>query len=288
MKEIVVLSGKGGTGKTSIAASFAYLAGDTAVIADCDVDAADMHILMKPDYADVNDFYSGKIAHIDANKCMKCGSCIEHCHFNAISADFVVDEISCEGCGYCQRVCKYDAISLNDALVGQLFISSTEMSNKLVHARLGIGADNSGKLVARVKKEARNLAIVENAKYVIVDGSPGIGCPVVSSLTGADFVILITEPSVSGFHDLKRVYELVKGFKLKTACIINKYDINSSITIAIKDYLKEEDIIHLSSFPYCENFTKAMTEGKTIVEYDKSHVKVLIEDSWNEIKKLVK
>lgn len=284
MKEIVVISGKGGTGKTSITASFAYLGGRDVVLADCDVDAADLHLLLKPDFAEAHDYYSGKLAHIDKAICIECGKCIEKCHFDAISLDYNINAINCEGCGYCQKLCPVNAISLSDCMVGKWYKSSTRIGNKLIHARLGIGADNSGKLVARVKKEARLMASLESAQYVIVDGSPGIGCPVVSSLSGADYVVLVTESTISGFHDLKRVYELVRNFKLKAACIINKYDLNIDITSEIESFLKEENIVHLSNIPYNENFTKSMTEGKTIVEYDNTILKNLIEDSWNKLK----
>ena len=286
MKEIVVISGKGGTGKTSLTASFAELAGENVVVADCDVDAADMHLLLKPDFAKSEDFYSGYTAKINQDECIQCGKCADVCRFDAIPVvreKYIVDPIACEGCGYCARVCPTDAIEMNDAYSGKFYISETKTGSPMVHARLGIGADNSGKLVTKVKSEAKEIAVKEDKDFIIVDGSPGIGCPVVSSLSGADFVVLVTEPSVSGFHDLKRVYELLKTFRLKSGCIINKSDLNLDITNKIKIFLEEENIIHLADLPYDESFTKAMTIGKTIVEFDSGELKEKIENIWKDI-----
>ncbi|MGB5989208.1 MAG: ATP-binding protein [Marinifilaceae bacterium] len=288
MKEIVILSGKGGTGKTSIAASFAYLAKNDLVLADCDVDAANMHIILDADFGQSTDFYSGKLAVVDSDKCIECGKCLEACHFNAISQNFTVNPLDCEGCGYCQKVCPSDAISFKDCLTGQWFLSKTRMNSDLIHARLSIGADNSGKLVALVKKEARKQAEKNNASYILVDGSPGIACPVISSLSGADFVVLVTEASLSGFSDLKRVYELVRSFKIKAACIINKVDINLEVAEEIRLFLDQQGIEHLASLPYDESFSKAMKINKTVLEYDNSDLKKKIEYSWNKIKTLIK
>ncbi len=287
MKEIVIISGKGGTGKTSITASFAYLGGKDIVVADCDVDAADMHLLMKPDFKISEDFYSGELAKIDQDKCISCGKCAEVCRFNAISIinnQYIVDPLNCEGCGYCARVCPSSAITNEILNVGKSYVSTTKVGNIMVHAKLGIGADNSGKLVAKVKDEAKKIAENNNKHFIVVDGSPGIGCPVVSSLSGANFVVLVTEPSVSGLHDLKRVYELVKKFKIKAGCIINKFDINKKVTEEIIEFLKEEDIVHISNLIYDESFTKAMTIGKTIVEYNNSNLTKVLIESWDKIK----
>ena len=287
MKEIVVISGKGGTGKTSITGSFAYLGGKDIVVADCDVDAADMHLLMLPDFHKAEDFYSGLLAVINPDACTNCGECADVCRFDAIpiiKGRYIVDPLSCEGCGYCARVCPTDAITNKDLNVGKWYISNIKTGSIMVHAKLGIGADNSGKLVAKVKSEAKDIADEEQKDFIIVDGSPGVGCPVVSSLSGASFVVLVTEPSVSGLHDLKRVYELVKKFSIKAGCIINKSDINKKVTAEIEEFLKKENIVHIVNLPYDENFTKAMTNGQTIVEYSDNHLKDLITDSWNTIK----
>ena len=285
MKEIVVISGKGGTGKTSITASLAYLGGGDLIIADCDVDAADMHLLMAPDFGKSDDFYSGEIAFIDQDACIKCGKCQDACRFDAIpiiDSQYIVDPLGCEGCGYCARVCPTDAITNSQPKVGEIYISDIRTGSTMVHARLSIGADNSGKLVAKVKNEAKTLAEKENKIAVLVDGSPGVGCPVVSSLSGASFTVLVTEPTVSGLHDLRRVYELVKKFGIKAGCIINKADLNKSVSGEIKSFLKEEKIVLLSEIPYNVKFTDAMTNGKTIVEYDKE-LGNIISESWEKI-----
>ena len=290
MKEIVVISGKGGTGKTSITASLAYLGGEDLIIADCDVDAADMHLLMAPDFGQPEDFFSGELAYIDQDACIKCGKCQEVCRFDAIpiiDSQYIVDTLGCEGCGYCARVCPTDAITNSQPNVGKCFISGIRTGSTMVHARLSIGADNSGKLVAKVKNEAKTLAEKENKIAVLVDGSPGVGCPVVSSLSGASFVVLVTEPTVSGLHDLRRVYELVKKFGIKAGCIINKADLNKEVSEDIKIFLKEEDIVLLSEIPYNVKFTEAMTNGKTIVEYDKE-LGNIIRESWEKIKEIEK
>lgn len=287
MKEIVIISGKGGTGKTSITASFAMLGGKDIVVADCDVDAADMHLLMQPDWERSEDFYSGVIAEIDQEKCVKCGNCADICRFNAIpiiDKKYIVNKLNCEGCGYCFHVCPTDAITMKEQNVGKWYISNTKADNVMVHARLGIGAENSGKLVAKVKNEAKRIAKETAKQFIVVDGSPGIGCPVVSSLSGADFVVLVTEPTVSGLHDLKRVYELVKKFNISAGCIINKADLNTKVAQQIEKFLREENIIHISNLPYDETFTKAMTNGQTIVEYDDGKIKQILEESWKKIK----
>jgi len=289
MKEIVIISGKGGTGKTSVTASLAYLANKDVIVADCDVDAADMHLLMKPVNDRKEDFFSGVLPTIDQNKCIKCGKCANVCRWDAIPVidnKYIVQPIDCEGCGYCARVCPADAISMNEQNVGDWIISDVKTNTKMVHARLGIGAENSGKLVAKVKNEAKVLAEKLNKDFIIVDGSPGIGCPVVSSLSGANLVVLVTEPSVAGIHDVKRVYELVKKFGIKAGCIINKADINTDKVQEIHQFLEAEDIQLISEIPYDENFTKAMTMGQTIVEFDPDGIGRILMNSWEKIKKI--
>lgn len=289
MKEIVIISGKGGTGKTSITASFAVLGGKNVVVADCDVDAADMHLLMQPDFAQQEDFYSGELAVIDQDKCTQCDECANVCRYDAIAVvagEYIVDALSCEGCGYCTRICPTEAITNIDLMVGKWYVSTVKTGGVMVHAKLGIGADNSGKLVAKVKNESKQIATATNKEYIIVDGSPGIGCPVVSSISGANFVVLVTESSVSGLHDLKRVYELVKKFKIKAGCIINKADINNKVSGEIEKFLKIENIAHISSLPYDETFTEAMTEGKTIIEYGKNKLNDSIVESWSKVQLL--
>lgn len=287
MKEIVVISGKGGTGKTSLTAAFAVAAGEDIILADCDVDAADMHLLMAPDFAGKHEFRSGEKAWIDPNKCTGCGICAERCRFDAIDPHediYQIDELSCEGCGYCQKVCQFDAIEMNQPLSGYWYESTIKTNTKMVHASLSIGADNSGKLVAQVKNEAKRLALELNKEIVLVDGSPGIGCPVVSSLSGASCVVLVTEPSLSGFHDLSRVYQLIKNFNIPALCIINKSDLNSKISENIKNFLQQNEVPLLAEIKYDEIFSRAITIGKTINEMEDNQISRTITQIWEEIR----
>jgi len=288
MKEIVVISGKGGTGKTSLSASFAYLEGKNALICDCDVDAANMHLLLDADFSKREDFFSGEIALIDEEICTNCGKCKDVCRFDAIHVEdgqHIVDPISCEGCWYCSRVCPTKAISMNTQKAGDLYISNIKQNAKMVHAKLGFAAENSGKLVAKVKKVGKELASELGVGYIITDGSPGIGCPVISSLSGANLVVLVTEATVSGLHDLQRVQKLVKTFNLKAVCVINKYDLNEEMTKKIENFLKEEKIELVAKLPYNEIFTKALATAQPIVEYDKnSNLSSRIITAWEKIK----
>jgi MinD superfamily P-loop ATPase len=288
MKEIVVISGKGGTGKTSLTASFAVLGAADMVVADCDVDAADMHLLLDPDFGTREAFYSGEIAVINQDDCAACGRCFEVCRYGAVRVSdgtYEIDALSCEGCGYCARVCADQAITNVVQNVGDWYLSRLRTGANMVHARLRIGADNSGKLVAKVKNEARRVAQETDRVLILVDGSPGIGCPVVSSLSGAALVVLVTEPSQSGFHDLKRVYELVKKFGIKAGCIINKADLNHEVLTELRAFLAREEIANLGELPYDEGFSAAITNGRTIVEWDPL-LKERLERCWLDIKEL--
>jgi MinD superfamily P-loop ATPase len=290
MKEVVIISGKGGTGKTSLTASFAVLEAGNTVVADCDVDAADLHLLLGPEVMQTDDFYSGKMAVIDGYKCTNCGLCAERCRFDAlrfVRGQYRVDLLNCEGCGYCSLVCPEHAITMEEQNVGVWRISKTKAGNVMVDAALGIGAENSGKLVAKVKQEAKKIATEKGISLILVDGSPGIGCPVISSLSGADFVVLVTEPTLSGLHDLKRVYDLVKQFKISAGCIINKFDVNRSVSEQIRAFLKEEQIFHIASLPYNESFIHALTMGQTIVEYDHNELSHAVRESWNQVRQIL-
>jgi MinD superfamily P-loop ATPase len=292
MREIVVISGKGGTGKTSLSAAFAYLEGENALICDCDVDAANMHLLLDATFDNQRDFYSGEVALIDEELCTNCGKCADVCRFDAIhiiDGQHRVDPISCEGCHYCSKVCKKNAIEMKIQKAGEIYTSDIKNNSKMVHAKLGFGAENSGKLVAKVKSDAKIVALQKNRDYVITDGSPGIGCPVISSLSGANLVVLVTEATVSGLHDLERVLKLVKNFSLQAVCIINKYDLNEKICKNIEYFLKKEGVELIGRLPYDETFTKSLSESKTIIEYDKnSKLSNLIKESWTKIKERVK
>ena len=265
MKEIVILSGKGGTGKTTLTASLAAL-WKNKVTADCDVDAADLHLILRPEIKQRTDFYGGKEAVIDLDKCTKCGQCQEVCVFDAIDSDFVVSEINCEGCGACYYFCPAEAISLIDRHSGEWYLSETRFG-PLVHARLGIAEENSGKLVSLIKRQAKLLAEQHHLDTILVDGSPGIGCPVISSLAGADLVVVVTEPTISAKHDMERVFSLAKHFGLPAAAVVNKYDLNENLTEEVESLCRKEGVLLLGRISYDPVVTEAMVQGKTIVEY---------------------
>ncbi len=280
MKEVVVLSGKGGTGKTSLVGSFAAIA-QSKVLADCDVDAADLHLLLNPKAQEENEFWSGQVAVIDGEKCTECGLCQELCYFNAIS-DFKVDPVSCEGCGFCYHACPDKAITMTECLSGHWFVSQTHYG-PLVHARLGIAEENSGKLVAVVRQKARSIAEKENHEYIITDGPPGIGCPVISSLSGTDLALLVTEPTLSGIHDLERVLGVCRHFGVPALVCVNKYDINEDNTRRIEQYCTGQGVDMVSKIPVDNMVTEAMVRGIPVVEYNRNGVSQDIERLWSTI-----
>lgn len=289
MKEIVCISGKGGTGKSSVVSALAWIARENLVVADCDVDAADLHLIFSPENKVIEDFYSGVKAVIGTELCIGCGDCAAKCRFDAISKSGNVYEVApldCEGCGYCFHICSAKAISLQEQRVGQFYVSDTRYGCSLVHARLGIGADNSGKLVAKVKNEAKALARRESKDYILIDGSPGIGCPVISSLSGADLVLMVTEPSLSAQSDLKRLWELIQKFQIPAACIINKADINPDLSSAITDWLDCEGIRHLANLDYDLDFHNAITNGKNVCEENNEKWQSRFQQIWDELKEI--
>jgi MinD superfamily P-loop ATPase len=282
MRELVVISGKGGTGKTSITASFASLA-KRAIICDADVDAADLHLLLKPTILKQSDFKGGNHAIINLDLCSACGTCRELCQFDAIDPGFHVDKIDCEGCGVCVDFCPERAIDFPEKTCGQWFISKTRFG-PMVHARLGIAEENSGKLVSLVRQEAKKLAEESNLDWMITDGPPGIGCPVIAAISGATALLIVAEPTVSGIHDMERVARLARGFTIPILVCVNKYDLNPEQTQAIINYANKEEITYLGSIPYDPVVTKSMIEGKTVLEYDPlSSVSQSIEKVWEGI-----
>lgn len=284
MKELVVLSGKGGTGKTSIVGSLAALARNK-VLADCDVDAADLHLLLEPVTRQKHEFWSGQVAVIDEEKCTQCGLCQDVCHFKAIE-DFRVDPVSCEGCGFCYRICPAEAITMEENLSGHWFISDTRYG-PLVHARLGIAQENSGKLVALVRQQAKEMAEKQGAAYIISDGPPGIGCPVISSLSGASLALLVTEPTLSGIHDLERVLGVCRHFDVPALVCINKYNINGDNTRQIEKYCFEQGVEVASKIPFDNMVTEAIVKGLPVVEYGDSPVSREINLLWQNITRLL-
>jgi MinD superfamily P-loop ATPase len=284
MKELVVLSGKGGTGKTSIVGSLAALA-QSKVLADGDVDAADLHLLLKPTVRQRHEFWSGQAAVIDPEKCTECGLCPEVCRFSAID-DFTVDPVSCEGCGFCFNICPAEAITMKENLAGHWFISDTKYG-PLVHARLGIAQENSGKLVALVRQQAKLLAEKQALDYIISDGPPGIGCPVISSLSGAHLALLVTEPTLSGAHDLERVLGVCRHFGVPASVCINKYDINQDNTRRIENYCAEQGVEVAAKIPFDNVVTEALVQGLPVVEYSRGKVTHQIESLWQRLVKVL-
>jgi MinD superfamily P-loop ATPase len=280
MKEVVVLSGKGGTGKTSIVGSFAVVAKNKA-LADCDVDAADLHLLLRPTAKEENEFWSGQVAVIDEEKCTQCGLCEQMCRYDAIK-DFKVDPISCEGCAFCYHVCPAEAVTMKECLSGHWFIAETPYG-PLIHARLGITEENSGKLVALVRQNARLIAEKNGLDYIITDGPPGIGCPVISSLSGANLALIVTEPTMSGIHDLERVLGVCSHFGIPPLVCINKYDINEENTHQIEQFCLGQGVEVVSKIPLDNAVTEALVQGLPVVEYSQNRVSQEIEALWQRI-----
>ncbi len=284
MKQIVVISGKGGTGKTTICASFAALA-KNKVMADCDVDAADLYLILKPQIKQKEEFWGSKVAYIDKDICDQGRSCENICRYEAIDTEnFTIDEVSCEGCGVCVHFCHREAITLKENLSGHWFVSDTKYG-PFVHAKLGIAEENSGKLVTLVRQKAKSIAEEQNLNYIIIDGPPGIGCPVIASLSGVDLALVVTEPTQSGIYDLQRIIGVAKHFNVKSLVCINKYDLNEDVSKEIEDYCHKNKIGLLGKIPYNQTVTKALVLEKSVIEYSDNGVSQEIRRIWEEIDK---
>ncbi|MDD2849477.1 MAG: ATP-binding protein [Desulfuromonadaceae bacterium] len=269
IRELVVLSGKGGTGKTSITASFAVLA-EHAVLADCDVDAADLHLLLTPHVEQRHDFFSGREAIIDPLECTGCGLCLDVCRFDALrtnGTDYWVDPVGCEGCGVCVRFCAAKAIDFPERQCGE-WMQSTTRCGPMVHAHLGVAAENSGKLVATVREQALKLAVDRQFPLIISDGPPGIGCPVIASLSGVSLALVITEPSLSGLHDLQRVLALARHFSVPTVVCVNKWNINPRLAERIEAAALSAGAAITGRIRYDRAVTQAQLQRKAVVEMD--------------------
>lgn len=286
MHEITILSGKGGTGKTSIAASMMALA-ENAVLCDSDVDAANLFLLFNPEIRETHSFPSGSKAWIDPSKCNGCGICMDECRFQAISHTngvFAVDSFACEGCRLCEKICPAEAVTIQEFSRNKWFVSDTRYG-PFVHARMSAGEENSGKLVSVIRKKAREIARNQEKGFIITDGPPGIGCPVISSLSGTQMVLMVIEPSRSGIHDARRLLELTDGFNLPSCALINKYNLSSELTKEAENFLAGHNIPLLARIPFDENFTKSMVEGKTIIEYAPGSETVsILKEVWLQLK----
>jgi MinD superfamily P-loop ATPase len=264
MRQIVVVSGKGGTGKTTLVASLASLVAGRAAIADCDVDAPDLHLLLRPVVKERREFLGIKRAAIDTSKCTLCGSCEEHCRSGAIHG-LAIDHLRCEGCGVCKLICPAEAVSMVDHLSGYAYVSHTRFG-PLVHADLFPGEEASGKLVSMIREMAREIAASLSLELVLIDGSPGIGCPVIASLSGVDLALVVTEPTISGVHDLERILGLIEHFQIKAAVCINKYDLNSDVSRRIEDMCEENRVELAGKLPFDQAVVEAMVLGKPVVQ----------------------
>ena len=286
MKEIVIVSGKGGTGKTSITGAFAALA-ERPVIADCDVDAADLHLILNPTISETHPFSGGRRARIDAARCTGSGACFDVCRFGAISVvtdddgktRAHVDPVACEGCGVCAWFCPAKAMQFEESQNGEWFVSDTRFG-PMVHAKMGVAEENSGKLVTLVRNKARQIAEEHGLEWILVDGSPGIGCPVIASITGADLVMIVTEPTVSGEHDLDRVADLAAHFRIPIAVCVNKADINPEVTERIRARTLARGLAFAGTIPYDSGVTAAQVAQKTIIEHDAGSLAEAVRNIW--------
>ena len=290
MRELVILSGKGGTGKTSVAAALGHLASAEMpiVMADADVDAANLELVLAPTKLETHDFYGGHMAQIDAELCTACAICADVCRFEAIQVGsaYTVDELSCEGCASCFHQCPAEAIQMVERQSGHWFRSQTRFG-PLFHAHLFAGQENSGKLVTEVKQQARKLAEETEAALIIVDGPPGIGCPVIAACAAADVALLVVEPTVSGQHDLERILQTVNHFGVPGAVCINKADLNERQSEAIAEFCAEQGVELLGSLPFDQIVTEAMVQGQPVTAYSRngrgSGVAEALEAMWQRL-----
>jgi MinD superfamily P-loop ATPase len=282
IKQLAIVSGKGGTGKTTIAAAFAALA-KNKVMVDCDVDAADLHLLLQPKILMQEKYFGGRAPRVDLDKCTQCGLCTEICRFHAIN-NGVVDSVSCEGCGFCSHICPENAIMMEEAFSGDWFVSETTYG-PFVHARLGIGEENSGKLVTVVRKKAMEVAQERGFELILIDGPPGIGCPVTASLTGVNLILAVTEPTLSGIHDLERVLKLAEHFKIPSMVCINKFDINLENTQRIASYCRKNGSRVIGQIPYEPRVVEALVNRKTIMDYPCNGVQDIVLNMWKDLEK---
>ncbi|RUM47675.1 MAG: (4Fe-4S)-binding protein [Desulfocapsa sp.] len=285
MKELLVLSGKGGTGKTSLIGSFAHLA-RSKVMLDCDVDASDLHLLLSPITVTEHEFRSGVKARVEADKCSSCGICAEICQFDSVqmAETAVVSRLSCEGCGVCAHFCPEDSIRLDENHCGTWYVSDTNFG-PFVHSQLFAGEENSGKLVSRIKAEARKVAEENDIDLILIDGSPGVGCPVIASLSNTDMVLVVTEPSQSGKHDLERVLQLTEHFKIVTKVCINKWDLHPELAAEIESLAKKRNVEVLGKIPFDPQVVECQIQGIPVTASETSLAAYSIKDVWQKLEK---
>lgn len=283
--EIAIISGKGGTGKSSITAAFATMS-QKVLLSDCDVDAANLHIIFNPTHDEEEVYIAGQTAVIDYQKCTNCGLCMEYCRFDAITKvdeKFVVSETACDGCQLCWRICPEKAISMLDNDKSRMYTGNFR-NGKVVYGRLAPGEENSGKLVTMVREKAKQVANDNSLEHIVIDGPPGIGCAVIASITGVDHVLIVTEPTISGLHDMKRTLELVSKFSLKPWVLINKFDLNENMAQEIEQYCKDNNILFAGKLPFSNMVVEAMVNCKSITEWaPNSELADKIKSIWNRI-----
>lgn len=282
IREIVIVSGKGGTGKTSLTAAFAALA-KNSILCDADVDAADLHLLMQPEVKEQTDFMGGSKAIIDPDLCTGCGTCRTLCRFDAISDRYEVDPIRCEGCGVCVDFCPEQAIAFPVQRCGEWYVSDTRFG-PMVHARLGIAEENSGRLVSLIRTETKKRAEERGLDLILTDGPPGIGCPVIAAIGGATALVIVVEPTVSGIHDMERVVDLAAHFKVPGMVIVNKFDLNVKMTETIEKLAVKRNIVVLGRVPFDPVFTHSMVQGQNLFEYgEETPTRQVVRDIWAKI-----
>lgn len=288
MKQVAIISGKGGTGKTTITAALASLFKET-VFVDGDVDAPDLHLLLKPEINRTEQFTGGQYALIDEEKCTGCGKCYEICRFGAVfskSERFEIDQFVCEGCGLCSRICPVEAIKMIRETAGEWYVSESRFGN-MVHARLFPGQENSGKLITMIRHQAKILFEESGTEYILIDGPPGTGCPVISTITGVDHVILITEPTVSGISDFKRTWDLVHHFEIPASCIINKSNLNPAKTEEIAGFCEKNKINQLGRIPFDSRFNQYLVQARVLTEVDDKDIVKIFEEIYLKLKQVI-
>jgi len=283
-RQLTVVSGKGGTGKTTCLGSFAALAQDK-VLADCDVDAANLYQLLSPTIVDSGDFMGAQIAVRDEQACKRHGECERACRFDAITVD-AVDELACEGCGFCTIVCPEKALHMEQIACGTWYQAKTDYGS-LAYARLLPGAESSGRLVTMVRQKAEDIALDESKRLILIDGAPGIGCVATAAIADVDMALVVTEPSLSGIHDMERVADLIRHFGLPMTVIVNKADINVANTQRIRQYCAQRGVEVLAELPYDESVTAAMANGVPLVEYQDGPVAQGIRKAWGRLEQLL-